>query len=314
MKTTILKTTSILLAMIFLLPNTSFGEEVAKRYVIIHSDDAGMSHSVNLGTIDAMENGIVSSCSIMVPCPWFPEFAKYAKKNPDKDYGIHLTLNSEFPNYRWKPVSDPSKVPSLVDEDGYLWPNIKQVAAHAKANEVKIELKAQIDRAKKFGVVLTHLDTHMGSSLCREDILQIYVNLGIEYDLPIMFFKPYDLPRIRVGYPAVYKNGKKVLESLQRNKLPVLDMVYQFYVGGAYEKRKKMYLDTIKELKPGVTEIIIHCGIQNPELSGITGSVDLRNSDRLVFMDPSVIKEIEEMGVEVITWKKFRELEDKKSK
>lgn len=287
-------------------------EENGKRYVIIHSDDAGMSHSVNLGTIEAMENGIVSSCSIMVPCPWFPEFAKYAKENPNGDYGIHMTLNSEFPNYRWKPVSDPSKVPSLIDEDGYMWDNIQLVAEHAKASEVEIELKAQIDRAKQFGVNLSHLDTHMGSAFTREDILEIYVNLGIEYDLPVLFFRPYDLPIVQKSYPVVYKNGQKVIDSLEKNNLPILEMVHQFYIGGPYEKRKQMYLDALRGLQPGVSEIIIHCGIQNPELSGITSSVGLRNSDRLVFMDPSVIKEIEEMGVEVITWKQFREMNNKK--
>ena len=281
--------------------------EGGKRYVIIHADDAGMSHSVNRGTIEGLERGIVSSASIMVPCPWFPEFAAYARQHPEHDYGIHLTLNSEWTYYRWGPVAPREKVPSLIDDQGYLWDNVPQVAEHARAEEVEIELRAQIERAKKFGVPLSHLDTHMGAVVSRPDLVKVYVKLGTEYDLPVLFIRPTAENNVAKQYPGV----EVMARVLDEHKLPMLDALFQFYEHGSYEARKKKYLDTLRNLKPGVSQIIIHCGVDGPELRAITSSVDIRDTDRRVFTDPEVIDEVKRMGVEVISWKQFRAMKDK---
>ncbi|MFN9036519.1 MAG: polysaccharide deacetylase family protein, partial [Planctomyces sp.] len=144
-----------------------------RRYLIVHSDDAGMSHSVNRATIAAMESGLVTSCSIMTVCPWFPEFAEWASQHPELDFGIHLTLNSEFQKYRWGPVSGRDRVPSLVDADGWLHRRKEDVQRLARPVDVETELRAQIDRALRAGIRLSHLDTHMGTVVSTGEMLEI---------------------------------------------------------------------------------------------------------------------------------------------
>lgn len=278
-----------------------------ERYLIIHADDAGMCHSENRGTIDSMEQGIVSSASIMVPCPWFMEIAKYAAAHPERDFGIHLTLNCEWENYQWSTVAPKDQVPSLLDPDGYMWDSVAEVAEHAKADEVEKELRAQIDRAKKYNIPISHLDTHMGAVLCRPDIVEIYVKLGLEYDLPILFLRSA-AAEIAEEYPALADRAGQVIQMLDARKLPILDHIAQFY-SGENETRRDAYLRTLRELKPGVSQLIIHCGYDDAELRAITNSASRRDADRQIFCDPEVIKLIQDENIKVIDWRQFRAMQ-----
>jgi predicted glycoside hydrolase/deacetylase ChbG (UPF0249 family) len=276
--------------------------------LIIHADDAGMSHSVNRATIDAMEQGIVSSASILVPPAWFPEFADYARKHPEKDYGIHLTLTSEWEFYRWGPVAPREQVPSLIDDAGYLWDNVELVMQHVKAEEAETELRAQINRARQFGVPLSHLDTHMGALFSRPDLIEVYVKLGLEFDLPVLFIRTIT-PEVARGYPVLASRGQAMIERLNSRRFPLLDTIGQFYDGDSHEERHRQYVDFLRDLPAGVSELIIHCGYDDDELRAITDSASRRDGDRRIFTDPATLALVKDLGIQVITWKQFREMQ-----
>ena len=144
---------------------------------IIHADDLGVSHSENIASIKAMEEGAVNSASIMVPCPWFPEIATYAKSHPEMDFGLHLTLTSEWKYYKWRPLTSYSEVKGLVDENNFFHEGWTGVRENASAQEVEKELRAQVEMAKKFGINITHLDSHMFSVFSKPKYVEVYKKL-----------------------------------------------------------------------------------------------------------------------------------------
>src|SRR5262245_46498879 len=162
------------------------GHHADARVLVIHADDLGMAHSVNRATFEALERGWVTSASILVPCPWFPEVARWARAHPQADLGIHLAVNSEWTGFRWAPISPRDAVSSLLDPDGYFPLVETDVAARAKAAEIERELRAQIDKARKAGINLTHLDSHMATLFRKREFFDVFRGLGKSYQLPVL--------------------------------------------------------------------------------------------------------------------------------
>lgn len=229
------------------------GYPTSARLLIIHADDFGMDHSVNRAIGEALENGWVTSVSILVPCPWLPEVAHWAQSHQQSDLGIHLALNSEWTSFRWGPVSPKDKVPSLLDDQGYLPLVESQVVQHAKPNEVEAELRAQIDRARSMGIPLSHLDTHMGTLLGSPQFIDVYRRVARDYHLPIPLKRARTVDQVGLTPP----------ESL-------VDEVVQISPGVPPDQWLATYENILRPLGPGVYELIVHLAYDDDEMRGAT--------------------------------------------
>ena len=159
------------------------------KLLVVHADDLGMSHSVNDATIKAFATGLVNSGSIMIPCSWVPEIAEYARTNPRADLGLHLTLTSEWKNYRWGPVLPRDRVASLLDDRGYFYLTESEAASHANVKEAEVEIRAQIDLARKLGIQPTHLDSHMGTLYQNKELFETLIRVGRDNKLPVRIYR-----------------------------------------------------------------------------------------------------------------------------
>ncbi|MBO0323975.1 polysaccharide deacetylase family protein [Muricauda sp. CAU 1633] len=267
------------------------------KLLIIHADDLGVLHTVNEATFKAFEVGSVKSASIMVPTPWLAGVAEYAKKNPEHDMGIHLTLTSEWKLLRWGPVAPRSKVSSLVDENGYLYPDCNQLWENAKIEEVEIELRAQIDKAIAMGINPTHLDSHMGCLFAQDSrYYQLYLKLAEEYGIPAM-----------VNHQIAQLGG-------EGSPPPVV--INQILGAGTTDYDTDMaayYANALRKMTPGVHVMIIHCGYDNLESQGMSfehpyWGAQWRQQDFDFFTSEECAKILKEENIHVVTWKEIGQL------
>ena len=279
------------------------------RVLIIHADDVGMNHATTLGAIDAYENGVVSSMSIMMPCPWVGEIAAYLKDHPNTDAGLHLAMTSEWDYYRWGPVAGKSAVPGLADEWGCLWDNNDLLSKHATADEVEIEIRAQIARARAFGINPTHIDTHMGSLYARPDIAMRYAKVGVEMGIPIMAID-LSARRLQEEAPDMATQFRAMLTMVWEGGLPVIDSLVPADYGMAPEKKKDDYIRLLRELPPGVNELIVHCAKDTETFRAITGAAPRWIADGQVMLDPDLKQVIKEEGIILTTWRELKARRD----
>ncbi|HLZ42893.1 MAG TPA: polysaccharide deacetylase family protein [Candidatus Sulfotelmatobacter sp.] len=269
------------------------------KLLIIHADDLAVAHSEDIASFDALDKHAASSASIMVPCPWLTEVAAYAKAHPDADLGLHLTVTSEWKTYRWGPVASKDKVPSLLDSDGYLWPDNEPATKNIKAEDAEREIRAQIEKAMSMGIHPTHVDSHMGEFFDRPDLFAVYLKVAHEYKLPFL--------------AALMPNTSKALSSQLSPNDVVLDNVLMAYPEVATADWKNFYLNSIKNLKPGLTELIVHLAHDDSEMQAVT--VDhpdygaaWRQRDYNVITSAEFKQALEENHVVLVHWSDIKKL------
>ncbi len=226
------------------------------KLLIIHADDLGVAHSVDAATFAALDEGAVTSASLMVPCPWLSEVAEYAKAHPDADLGLHLTLTSEWKTYHWGPVAPWDQVPSLLDPEGYFWNEVEPLAEHARPPEVEREIRAQITRALAAGIHPTHLDMHMGALAARPEFYAVLVKVAHEYRLPFLAVRVTD-------------ERRKMLSLLGPNDI-VMDSLVMFDSRVPANQWTPSYVRALQSLQPGLHYLIVHLGHNDAELQAIT--------------------------------------------
>jgi chitin disaccharide deacetylase len=269
------------------------------KLLIVHADDLGAAHSVNRASIKALETGLVSSASIMVPCPWLPEIAAYARAHPELDLGLHLTLTSEWSLYRWGPVLGKG-VPTLLDSTGYLYPLENEAAAHMDIKEVEAEIRAQIARARALGIQPTHLDSHMGTLYQSKALFETLLRVARENKLPF-----------RVSQE--WFTAAPFMPSLLGPDDVVLDRTISIEPTVAPEDWSRFYANEIKNLRPGVTDMIVHLAFADEEMKGVTfghpnWGAEWRQRDFDFVTSDAFRKLLKENNVKLITWRELGKL------
>ncbi len=284
------------------------GFAATDRVAVVHADDIGMCHAANDGAFEALEQGVVTCGSIMVPCPWFPEAAARARANPGAyDLGVHLTLNSEWPHYRWGPVAGRRAVPSLLDDEGYLPRTALEVAQRAKPAEVETELRAQIEAALAAGIDVTHLDSHMGTAFF-PPFLDSYAKLAQEFRVPAMAVVPDPQALARAGLAGATDTIRRVVELLTDAGMPILDAIDANSLGFAPGEGEAHSRSRLDGLGAGVTYFIIHPARDGEELRAIAPDHHARSFEHEFYGSARGRAALADAGIRTVGMRALRDL------
>jgi predicted glycoside hydrolase/deacetylase ChbG (UPF0249 family) len=243
----------------------------------------------------------------MVPSSWFPQVAIYCRENSKVDMGVHLTLTSEWNTYRWSPVSTRSIDSGMIDTEGYFYRSSEETQLKGDPESVKIELQAQLDRAISAGIEVTHLDTHM-NTVAHPIFVTSYIQLAIQYRLPFLFPRQDELGYRRLGMDAeIASIAANYVSYLEEQGLPLIDHAAGLELDNPFN-RLDQAKQALSDLPIGITHFIIHPSKETPELMAITPDWQSRVADYRTFMDENIRKHIDNIGIQIIGYKSFKDL------
>ncbi len=272
------------------------GYPAGTKLLIVHADDLGMARSVNAASTRALTGGLVNSASIMVPCPSFEEIAAWARQHPDADLGVHLTLTSEWKGYRWGGVLPKADVCSLLDASGNFYATEDEAAAHADVREAETEVRAQIEKLRESGVRPTHLDAHMRTLHLNAALFGMLLRVSREWRIP-------------AAIPAEFLKEPSLAPLITADDV-VIDRFVTIGPEVAPEGWADFYANVIRNLEPGVTELIVHIAYDDEEMRSITvdhpnwGSA-WRQRD-FDFLTSDAFRDLlQANGVKLVTWREI---------
>lgn len=267
--------------------NDILGYPPDARLLIINGDDFGMCHAINEGILQSITNGIVSSTTLMTPCPWAFHAMDMLRDHPDIGFGVHLTLISEFGGFRWGPLASKDKVSSLLDESGnfYRVSRKQEVVNRARIDEVELEFRTQIEMVLNAQLKPTHLDWHVFDEACRDDFFALTVRLAKEYDLAM---------RISSHAAAV---------RLQAEGLPAAEGGMQSTYGLNPDDKAAIYSQALRSLPAGLSEWSVHPSLGNAEAQAMEpDNWRTRRADFEFFTSPEAKAIIAKEGITLINF------------
>jgi predicted glycoside hydrolase/deacetylase ChbG (UPF0249 family) len=269
--------------------NERLGYAPDARLLIVNCDDLGSSRAANVAIYEALRDGVATSATLMVPCPWARDAAAMYR---GEDVGVHLTLNAEWSNYRWGPITHS---PSLLDGDGGFPRTVDDVWDHADLDEVRKECRAQVERAIYWGFDVTHLDSHMGTLQLRPAFFDAYLETAVDFCLPLRM-APAAAERL-IGFPY-------------RRLAAQVGIVFPDHFVYTNVGSRAQITQAVAALTPGVTEIYVHPGVDTDELRASHPDWQNRVDDHaLVTSDPTLAELIAEAGATLISFRTLRELQ-----
>lgn len=263
------------------------------KLLVIHADDLGLEESVNSTSFESLKKNTVTSASVIMTTEKIDEVANFSDLNPSLDLGVHLTVTSEWKTHKWGGILHDKDISSLLNDSNHFYCNKRKFAKFSNLDEVRNELQAQIDLAISMGINITHIDSHEGALFFDPDIFKMYLNLAKKNDLlafvPIQASVHFD------------KNFQKPDHAI------IFDQFFMAEAGIKPDEMEKYYIDILDDLKPGLSQIIVHFGLHNEKMKDITqGKIDYgslwREIDYNVMNSEKFIKSIEENNIKLINY------------
>ncbi len=281
------------------------GYDEEDRVLITHIDDMGFCHAANQASLECLQSGSATCASIIVNAPWFIEAARMCKEDPTLDVGVHLTLTSEYPTFRWPALSSRDPSTGLMDDEGYLWHTTADAVEHVTPEAAEAEMRAQIDTALEAGLKVTHIDTHMGSVI-HPKFIASYLALAEEYGL--IPFLPNLSHELLAAMNMLDREDdyKTVLDSFDTSRIPVLDYIMINTLLPLQDK-EEFYKDLIDRVQPGLTHLLFHPAKDGEELAAIADTHASRHADYLMFSNPDTRQHILDQGIHLIGYRQLQE-------